>query len=814
MDDSPISRMTFRQAISRQWQIPLFLLSAAAFGAVLWQLRPEPEEEITFEQRLANLQVLAQENRYSEFYQKTELLRLQTVNDDQLGQVHALAGKTRFKEISQRHEFEIDRPQKRSAEANYQKIIADYGEALKRNQPSPDSPESRGIYHDVALSYWCMNDTERAFDFMNKAIEVDQTFNPLLHRNLVQMNFLARPEGYLETSMEHLELLLAQEESSVDDKAWAFLRKTEVLLGQVQEEKALALLENADDAIRESQYGDELEYLRGRALHQIGQTDQADHILRELFARLTERGDTYAQTVIELGKISYEQYRDQDAQRFFQLVVDSQVGKDWYVVGRWGVAQATLLQQRYGEAFGHYQEAIDLIKKHPNNRAITAEEIQRSLAIWSQEYRMSRQYDLALTLLELEQQLASDTDIYAANRYALILARRAAQLQEQVQQSENAADSEEISMQEEQWLLQKRQQITSLFGRAAEQYLRVASLVVGDDKLYGDSLWEGAICYDKAGNVEKTIEAWQTFVAVREGEPEWPRALFNLAQSNQSIDEIEAAINYYEMLLSKHPTSMAAFDAVVPLAHCFLAKEPQERDRAEILLKSILQDAAINPPSPYFRDALFELGELYYESENYSGAIEKLTEAVDRYPQDHQLGKSKYLVGDSYRRSGLALDTILTDLNNDPTASVRWQKTSGQRQQYLENAREYFDGAIGFYTEIPESRRSDLDEMYMRHSWLYRADCLYDLERYQEAADLYELVVLRYQLTPTALAALVQIVNCHLKLGDPSKARSANRRAMYQLDNMPEEAIVKSSTKLTRTQWQDWFDRTERSNLW
>ena len=814
MDDSPNSRMTFRQAISRQWQIPLFLLSAAAFGAVLWQLRPEQKKEMTFEERLASLRELSLENRYTEFYQQAELLRLRTTNEDELGQVHALAGKTRVKEISQRHEFEIDRPQKRSAEVNYQTIIRDYGEALKRNQPASDSPESREIYHEVALAYWCLNDVGRAFDFMHKAIEVKEAFNPLLHRHLVQMYFLARPEGYLETSMMHLELLLEGEESSIDDKAWAFLRKTEVLLGQVQEEQALALLESADDTIRESQYGNELEYLRGRALHQIGQTDQADYILRDLFEKLTERGDTYAQTCIELGKISYEQYRDQDAQRFFQLVAESQVGKDWYVVGKWGVAQAAMLQQRYSEAFSHFQEAIDLIKKNSNNRAITADEIQRSLAIWAQQTGLAKQYDLSLPLLEMEQQLASDDDIYAAYRYAEVLARRATQLQEQVRQGAKASESEDITEQEAQWLLQQRQQITSLFERAAEQYLRVAALVVGDDELYGDSLWQGATCYDKAGNVEMTIEAWQTFVMVREGEPRWPRALFNLAQSNQSIGEVDAAINYYENLLSAHPTSLAAFDAIVPLAHCFLSKEPPARDRAEILLKSILQDPAINPPSSYFRDALFELGALYYDSENYPEAINKLTEAIDRYPEDRQLGKSMFLAGDSYRRSGLALDSLLTELDDDPTATVRWQRTLSQRQQYLESARDYYDRAIEFYSALADSRRSDLDEMYLRHSWLYRADCMYDLERYQEAAELYELAALRYQLTPTALASFVQIVNCHLKLGNPGEARSANQRAIWQLRNMPEEAIAESPTTMTRQQWQNWFERTERSNLW
>ena len=91
---------------------------------------------------------------------------------------------------------------------------------------------------------------------------------------------------------------------------------------------------------------------------------------------------------------------------------------------------------------------------------------------------------------------------------------------------------------------------------------------------------------------------------------------------------------------------------------------------------------------------------------------------------------------------------------------------------------------------------------------------MFGLGRYQEAIDLYELAVLRYQLTPTALASFVQIVNCHLRLGQPREARSANQRAIWQLRNMPDEVLAEGATKLTRQQWQDWFEGIEKSNLW
>jgi len=808
--------MTLRQALSGRWQIPLFLVSGAVFVLVLLQMRPgaEAPAPASFEERLRQLKVLSQENRYTEFYQQAELARLEAESEEQLGQVYALAAQARVKQLKQLNQFEIDLPERRSVEKNYRLIIQDYNEALKRGQPDPESEESRGVYHDVALAYWCLNEADDAIRILQRAIEASEAFEPILHRQLVQMYFLSRPENYLSLSMEHLERLMTQSESSTDDKAWAFLRKVEVLLGQGQEDQALALLERADQSLRDSRYGEELEFLRGRGLHQKGQTDQADEILRKLIEGTTDRGDIYAQIALELGRINYEQYRDLEAERFFQSVVETQMGKDWYAAGKWGLAESALLQQRYERAFGLYRETVDFLKRNPHNRALTLAEVQKSLSLWAQRLSLYKEYGLALSLLEIEQQIATEDDINAAHHYAQTLARRGMQLQEQLQQSGGGERIGEASAREDQWREQLHQQICSHFERAAEQYLRVAYLAAGDDELYEDCLWQGASCYDKAGNVNKTIETWHRFVSVREGESRWPRALFNLAQSYQSTGQFAEAIEYYKILQDKHPTSLAAFDGIVPLAHCYLALAPPEREKAEVLLRSVLQDPAINPPSSYFRDALFELGELYYESQNYAEAINRLTEAIDRYPQDRLIGKSMYLVGDSYRRSGLALDALLKELSQDPSTMVRRQRTTSQRESYLENARIYFDRAIDFYLKLPEDRRSRLDEMYMRHCWLYRGDCLYDLGRYEEAAKLYELAALRHQLTPTALSAFIQIVNCQLRLGNPGEARSANQRAIRQLQNMPDEALAEGPTKMTRQQWRAWFEGTERSNLW
>jgi tetratricopeptide (TPR) repeat protein len=573
------------------------------------------------------------------------------------------------------------------------------------------------------------------------------------------MYLSARPEKYLEKSMAHLETILSQPESSPDDKAWAFVRKAQVMIAQDQENQALAMLNTADESVLQSEYGQEVEFLRGRALFHAGQTDEADLMLRKFLQDLTDRGDIYAQTALELGRINYQQYRDHDAKGYYDLVIRTQMGKDWYAAGKLGLAECASMQQRYDEAIEHYQTAVDLLTKNPHNRAIGFKQIQRSLAGLTQKLSLLRQYDVAIGFGEIEQQIAPADDIEAAHRFAQMHARRAASLFEEMSAAHQAALQHAPTENEAQWLAQQGQMITEHFERAAEQFLRVAGIAKGDDDLYGQCLWQGATCFDKGGNTEKAIECWQRFVNEREGEQRWPRAMFNLGQAYQSAGLFDKAINVYETLRLKNPKSLAAFDGIVPLARSYLAKEPPDRERAEQILSSLLKDPTLTPRAPYFRDALFELGELYYKSQNYSAAINILTEAIERYPQDVFAGKSMFLVGDSYRKSGLALDATLAELAKDPTATINRQKTSDQRRGYLENAWDFFNRTIEFYGNIPEERRSDIDKLYLRHCWLYRADCLFNLGRYREAAEQYELAALRYQLTPTALAAFAQSVN-------------------------------------------------------
>src|SRR6185369_14133522 len=101
----------------------------------------------------------------------------------------------------------------------------------------------------------------------------------------------------------------------------------------------------------------------------------------------------------------------------------------------------------------------------------------------------------------------------------------------------------------------------------------------------------------------------------------------------------------------RYPQSIAASKSAIPLAQAYIAKGPETRGKAETVLLSVVNNnPIITPEAEEFKQAVFELGQLYYHSGRFVEAIRQLKEFVDRYPTDARLGQLKFLMADSYRK--------------------------------------------------------------------------------------------------------------------------------------------------------------------
>jgi TolA-binding protein len=361
--------------------------------------------------------------------------------------------------------------------------------------------------------------------------------------------------------------------------------------------------------------------------------------------------------------------------------------------------------------------------------------------------------------------------------------------------------------------IKRREQAREARIKAGDGYVAYAQkLTVADDNQYGDSLWHGIDLYDRAGNTQATIAALDLFVAQRPEDPLTPEALLRMGKSYQSVGQLDKAIATFQRNQFRYPKSLAASKSAVPLAQAYMAKGPESYGKAENVLASVLDNnPLLDPTSEDFRQALFDLGQLYYRTGRFEEAVVRLEEFSKRYPQDDHIGELLFLIGDSYRKSAQALGV---KLSSSPTTKPGFDpaEMENARRERLKKAKGLYDRVVDTYRDVAPQR--DTEKTYYRLSHFYRADCLYDLGEYEAAITLYDNAAFRFQDDPSALAAYVQIVNALCRLGKTEQAKAANERAKWLLRRIPPEAFTNGTFSMPKEYWEQWLKWANESGMW
>ena len=168
----------------------------------------------------------------------------------------------------------------------------------------------------------------------------------------------------------------------------------------------------------------------------------------------------------------------------------------------------------------------------------------------------------------------------------------------------------------------------------------------------------GGDSYDLAGWHDLAIAHFKEFIAGSEGEEKRPEALFRIAQGYHATADFLSALEYYNQVLDEYPTSIFASRSYVPLARCSIAQN--DLGRAQRELEAVVNGRrGIDPESADYREALIDLGGLYYQQESYVEAIETLDIAARRYPEDDRILDVRFRIADSSRRAANAIEQEL-----------------------------------------------------------------------------------------------------------------------------------------------------------
>ncbi len=352
------------------------------------------------------------------------------------------------------------------------------------------------------------------------------------------------------------------------------------------------------------------------------------------------------------------------------------------------------------------------------------------------------------------------------------------------------------------------------FADAGANYLRHAGLVtIMDNEAHGLSLWRAGVCFDQAQLWDDAISVYVEFVETRQEDARRHQAMARLGRSLMAANEYEAAIAQFIELSEQHPTGFQTFGVLVPLARAYTAIG--NNDAALRTLTSVLEDHdAITPESEQYREALIELGSLYYrlgsdEPRYFTDAIERLEAAVERYGQDLEGARLRYLLADAYRKSVAALEATA----DGPTTQRTRVAQQAERNRRLERAQNLYNMVIEDLESRIDQVLSPTERLYLRNAYFYQADAAFDRRQYETAIALYGEAARRWENHPASLVALVQIFNARCELGQFQEARVANDQARWQLERMPDDAFDDPTLPMTREHWEDWLRWTSELEL-
>ncbi len=694
-------------------------------------------------------------------------------------------------------------------EANNRRIAEHYGRASDMGLAM--SPARMERWANARISLGEFDATRQSLDRMEKmaakagdgGVEIRRRRNAVLRR-LVEFS-LRRPDLSEESMAELLVGYRTDPMIGPVDELWAIARQAELRIESGHADDAVAHLlidmrrfEPGLDEKPHLSFG-ELYALLARGYYELGNFPYAEYHVQQAMEVLQGSDPARASALVLLGQIAVAQGRWHDAFELFDEVVREYATSRWGIPGRLGRAEVYSVLGDDQRSLDDYTVLRDAMADARPRRDVTRDDIARSL---------SDRHDAALTMERLDaalQYVLLAERVYPPGHVPAEIIFRIASTSRQL------ADNGMADAQARQPGIELRHiDPTSRFGanehyrRAGDYYVRHARELAGrpgSDEHWADSLWLAADSYDLGGWHDLAITHFVEYVSGRsEADPRRPDAVFRLAEAHHAEMDYELAARYYDQVLTEHPRSHVASRSHVPLARCLLelGRRPEAKQH---MIEVVTGQQYLAPDAVDYRDALIELGTLYYDDEDYVGAIERLDEAVRRYPDDPRIHEIRFRLADSYRRHAASLARNRGLPGISPAERDRLEK---ERTGYLDTAQQLF-AAIVREDDTETTPGAMVPEQILRYAYLYRADCAFELGRYGEAVEYYDQVAGRFTRHHSSMTALIQIVNCYSKLGDLNRARTAHRRALLRLKTLPDAAFEAPDVLLDRPAWERWL---------
>ena len=765
--------------LAHLWQLPLLIISVGLFGTAAY-LFINPGHGLTLEQKIQAARVYLNYNRpEAALDQLNHLLTTEKLAPSNESKVHLLLAEA-IEQAQHLHHV--------SVATNHQQIVEQTRLALAQGaKPDPDT------YRRLGESYEALAQPADALESYRRAMAMDPRRFPHLQRKVIELQLVQPDTAPAEASIEEY---LKEPKLADSERAWGLRQKARLLIDRGSFIDAKALLDESLRFSTDSPSQGEANYWLGYCTWKLGDVPEAERTLRLARDQLKVAQPLDADAAYLLGRLRQEQNDPKEAAAFYQAVLSGHPDSEVAPLARLGRGACRIMLGQEAPGLSDLHEVASEVSAGgaaAKNKAEVIAGIRQSAAILAAQEK----YSAALELLGYEKDLEPRPPADFFERLAAVYEKLSDEVDRTVEDAPNAVEK-----------ISRQQQVRKFRTLAADAYISYSrSLTVSDDKAHADAMWKGVDLYDRAGNLPMVTSALELFAAERPEDGQTPDALLRLGRAYQAMGLFDKAIAAFERNQLRYPQSLAASKSGVPLAQAYIAKGSEFYPRAERVLQGVLQSPVLGPDAEEFGQSLFELAQLYYRTGRFEEAVVRLGEMIQRYPHDVRMPQLLFLTADSFRKSAAALLPPKAGESQAATA----ERIAARKDRLLQAKKDY-DRLVEMFRNGPPP--GELDKLYLKLSYFYRADCLYDLRQFDDAVNAYDTAAMRYQDDPSALSAYVQIVNAYCEQRKFPEAKHANERARTLLSRMPPESFNDGTFSMPKAYWQQWLKWTNDAGLW
>lgn len=774
----------FRRRVAGKWQVPLFGLSLVCLAASLLVSAPEPPPT-PVANVLSQISELTSTGAYGHALELADRVRARNDCEDaakaaaHLCSARALFGQALRKGLKSSSITKQITEHYRAAEGGGVELAAADVERLGQ------------------VAEW-REQSVAAVEFYERALATGLAGGDELRRHVFDLR-----RDRLKESDEALSewlggFLAAVSDERAELRFWGVEEQAGLLSALGRAEEAAKLLASESARFSGSAFAERFAFLECANLVALKRFDEAETRLRALRQQVDRDGELNARTGWLLGRVLLDDggpHRPMEAISFFEDVIRMHPRGEYSTASRVGLAEGLAVLDRHGEAISAFEQVVEELPSVASRHLIDSAALATTLFVTAEARRVDRQVEAALGYARLATRVVDKESVEPASAMFRLYADLAVQAAEAVRGSEGASVSPEAK---------------ALLEQAVEAYLEVSHISFANEARASDASWQAAEACARAGLTDRAVGLFERFVADRPSDRLVPRAWLRMGQLRHDARQLQAAIAAYQECYRRFPRTLEGARALVPLARCLVSMGGENIQAAERTLRMILDGTEVfTPDAPEFADAMFLLGDVRLRLDNFEGSISTLEEALDRYPNDLRTVMSRFLLADAYRRSGLALRAEAKDATFD--AELTQIRTESSRR--LSQARALYREFVYEFSDRSAEEMTPMERMVLRHAHLYEADCYFDTQDYVRALKLYEEAAGIYKDQPGGLAAYVQIINCHVFLGQADEARAALARASVLVESIPEAAFVTSISPQTRGDWKEYFSWLGESGL-